>query len=299
MSHEPSPRRVELPANPRRETLVISLLIAACAAAVLFVVFYFVDASTQLLGAAMGGALLLLAAAMIAAGMLLVPQITDVEPRPEVEHPETPDEIDRELRRAGAGLSRRRLLLAAGGAATASIGAAAVAPLLSLAGPGGLPVGASPWRDGVRLLDDRGKPIRPDDLAVGSFTTAFPDGEDPRTFGAPVVVVSVDPAMLRPPPGRQDWAIGGVQAFSKICTHAGCAVAMLRYPLDPELNPAPALVCPCHYSAFDVTHGAEVVSGPAGRPLPQLPLRLDADGSLLAAGPLSAPPGPSYWGVRQ
>jgi ubiquinol-cytochrome c reductase iron-sulfur subunit len=299
MSQKPSPRRVEPPAGPRRELLVISLLGGASAAALVFVVLYFADASTQLLGVSLGGALLLLAAAMIAAGTLLVPQITEVEPRPEVEHPEVPDVVDRELRRAGAGLSRRRLLLAAGGAATASIGAATVAPLLSLARPGGLPVGASPWRDGIRLLDDRGQPVRPEELAIGSFTTAFPEGEDPMTFGAPVVVVSIDPAELRPDPGRENWAVGGVLAFSKICTHAGCAVAMLRYPLDPELAPGPALVCPCHYSAFDVTRGAQVVFGPAGRPLPQLPLRLDADGSLIAAGQLSAPPGPSYWSVRR
>jgi quinol---cytochrome c reductase iron-sulfur subunit len=296
---EPSPRGAAFPATPRREWLVISLLGVSCAAALVFVVLYFLDASTQLLGASLGGALLLLAAATIAAGTLLVPQIVEVEARPEVEHPDAPDEVDRELRGAGAGLSRRGLLIAAGGAATASIGAATVAPLLSLAGRGGLPVGASPWRDGIRLLDDRGRPVRPDELDVGSFTTAFPEGEDPMTFGAPVVVVSVDPAELRPNPGREGWAVGGVQAFSKICTHAGCAVAMLRYPLDPDLAPGPALVCPCHYSAFDVTRGAEVVFGPAGRPLPQLPLRTDSDGSLLAAGPLSGPPGPSYWNVRQ
>jgi ubiquinol-cytochrome c reductase iron-sulfur subunit len=299
VSHEPSPKRVDLPATPRREMAAIVLLLVASVAAVVFIVLYFADASTQLLGAALGAALLCAAAAMIVAGRLLLPQIVDVEPRPEVEHPEAPDEVDRELRSAGRGLSRKRLLLAAGGAATASIGAASVAPLLSLAGPAGRAVGESPWRDGIRLLDDRDQPIRPEDLVIGSFVTAFPEGADRRTFGAPVVVVSIDPAELRPVPGREDWAIGGVQAFSKICTHAGCAVAMLRYPLDPQLSPGPGLVCPCHYSTFDVTHGAEVVFGPAGRPLPQLPLKLGSDGTLVSAGPLSDPPGPSYWDVRQ
>ncbi len=32
--------------------------------------------------------------------------------------------------------------------------------------------------------------------------------------------------------------------------------------------------------------------------LPQLPLRVDADGNLRAAGDLSDGPGPSWWGVR-
>jgi ubiquinol-cytochrome c reductase iron-sulfur subunit len=84
-----------------------------------------------------------------------------------------------------------------------------------------------------------------------------------------------------------------------MCTHAGCAVSMFRYPLSPSTNDAgPALVCPCHLSTFDVARGAEVTFGPAGRPLPQLPLTRDADGFLVAAGELSGPPGPSFSGLR-
>ena len=37
--------------------------------------------------------------------------------------------------------------------------------------------------------------------------------------------------------------------------------------------------------------------GPAGRPLPQLPLRIAADGTLEAAGPMSGPVGPAWWGL--
>jgi ubiquinol-cytochrome c reductase iron-sulfur subunit len=294
-----SPAHEELPATPRTEALVVAMLVLASVAAIVFVVVYFADGSTQLLGAALGGCLLFLAAAMIAAGKLVVPQIVEVEPRPEVEHPEAPDEADHELRRVGEGINRRGLLLAAGGAATASIGAAAAVPLLSLAGPTGQPVGYSPWREGMRLVDDRGRPIRPDELAVGSFVTAVPEGQNPESFGAPLMVVNIEAGQIHPAPGREGWAVGGVQAFSKTCTHAGCAVAMLRYPLDADLAPGPALVCPCHYSAFDVAHAASVVFGPAGRPLPQLPLRLGSDGSLEAAGPLSGPVGPSYWSVRE
>jgi ubiquinol-cytochrome c reductase iron-sulfur subunit len=114
-----------------------------------------------------------------------------------------------------------------------------------------------------------------------------------------VVVCAVDPRQLHPPPGRGGWDVNGVQAFSKICTHAGCAVAMLRYPLYGQAGPGPALVCPCHYSTFDVLHGAAVEFGPAGRPLPQLPLRLADDGSLEAAGSMSGPVGPAWWGMSQ
>jgi Rieske Fe-S protein len=42
-----------------------------------------------------------------------------------------------------------------------------------------------------------------------------------------------------------------------------------------------------------------VVAGPAGRPLPQLPLSIDpATRELRAAGGFSGPIGPSWWGVR-
>jgi ubiquinol-cytochrome c reductase iron-sulfur subunit len=41
------------------------------------------------------------------------------------------------------------------------------------------------------------------------------------------------------------------------------------------------------------------VFGPAVRPLPQLPLAVDADGFLVADGPLAGSVGPSWLDVRQ
>ncbi len=54
-------------------------------------------------------------------------------------------------------------------------------------------------------------------------------------------------------------------------------------------------MCPCHQSTFDVTDGGTVVFGPAARSLPQLPVELDADGSLRAGGPMSGFIGPESW----
>jgi nitrite reductase/ring-hydroxylating ferredoxin subunit len=104
---------------------------------------------------------------------------------------------------------------------------------------------------------------------------------------------------LQLPEERRDWSPQGILAFSKICTHAGCAVSEFRYPKFEPTAPSPAVVCPCHYSTFDVTKGGEVVFGPAGRPLPQLPIAIDQDGNLVAAGGLSGRAGPSWWGVRK
>jgi len=91
-----------------------------------------------------------------------------------------------------------------------------------------------------------------------------------------------------PDPARRDWVRGGNIAYSKICTHAGCPVAIYR---ERSLE----LYCPCHQSIFDVVHGGTPVSGPATRALPQLALDVDADGYLIARGDFSEPVGPDRW----
>jgi ubiquinol-cytochrome c reductase iron-sulfur subunit len=146
-------------------------------------------------------------------------------------------------------------------------------------------------------VDERGNGILAAAVAEGSFLTAFPRGANEEDLGSPVVVVRVDPRTLRLPAQRAGWAPAGILAYSKICTHAACAISLYRSPLSPTTQArGPALVCPCHYSTFDVLSGASVEFGPAGRPLPQLPLAIDAAGALRAAGPLSGPVGPAWWG---
>ena len=136
------------------------------------------------------------------------------------------------------------------------------------------------------------------DLEVGSFLTAFARGADKEELASSLVVVRVRPEELELPADRTDWAPQGILAFSKICTHAQCAISLFRYPLFAERSPGPALVCPCHYSTFNVLDGGQRIFGPAVRPLPQLPLRIE-DGTLVAAGPLSGPVGASWGRVRE
>jgi ubiquinol-cytochrome c reductase iron-sulfur subunit len=112
------------------------------------------------------------------------------------------------------------------------------------------------------------------------------------------VVVRLPPGQLKLPPERARWAPMGIVAFSKVCTHAGCAIALYRKPTFAPTQPRPALVCPCHYSTFDPARGGEVIFGPAGRPLPQLPLEVGPDGILRAGGNFSGQVGPSYGTVR-
>jgi ubiquinol-cytochrome c reductase iron-sulfur subunit len=118
-------------------------------------------------------------------------------------------------------------------------------------------------------------------------------------MGASLIVFRMPPSSLRLPSGLRDFpADGGILAFSRICTHAGCAINMFRSPLFQPDEPKPALVCPCHYSTFDPATGGTVIFGPAGRPLPMLPIYADRNGDLRAKGNFNEPVGPSWWGVR-
>jgi ubiquinol-cytochrome c reductase iron-sulfur subunit len=129
---------------------------------------------------------------------------------------------------------------------------------------------------------------------------ALPEGSDARReLGDSVNVVRIRPDELALPADRRAEAPEGIVAYSRICTHAGCAVSMYRHPLTAANHPGPAMVCPCHYSTFDPRNGAQVVFGPAARPLPQLPLRINAAGELEADGDFPEPAGPSYGTVRQ
>jgi ubiquinol-cytochrome c reductase iron-sulfur subunit len=294
---DPSGR--EVGADPRAERATVGLLIAASLAGVAFCVLYATDPDNQLLGLALGAALAALAGACIVAALAVVPRETAVEERPALEHPDQQEALRTDIARASDGISRRRLLVAAAGTAGAGLAAAAAAPIASLGPNVGEHIVNTPWRRGRPLVDERGVPLAADDLQVGQFATAYPQGADIRELGSPVVVVRVRPDQLRLPPERAGWAPEGLVAFSKICTHAGCAVALFRSPLYQPTSKSPALVCPCHYSTFDVLRAGAVQFGPAGRPLPQLPLAIRADRTLVAAGGFSGPIGPAWWSVRR
>ena len=281
------------------ESAVLILLGLAALAAVAFAVLYVVHPNTQLLGLSLGLALAGLSAAAIVAGKRVVPQETVVEERPELVHEEEIAEVDELVQAGGEGVSRRRLLLGAAGVAGTAVGAAVAVPVASLGPDPGERIKDTPWFRGRRLVDEHGKPISADDLEVGGFLTAYPDHGDIGQFYSPLVVVRVPVDQLDLPPSRAGWAPEGILAFSKICTHAGCAVSLYRKPTYQPTSKSPALVCPCHYSTFDVRRGGKVTFGPAGRALPQLPLRILPDRTLVANGGFSGDVGPAWPNVRR
>jgi ubiquinol-cytochrome c reductase iron-sulfur subunit len=281
------------------ERIVLALLAIAVLAAAGFVVAWFLSDSDRLLGVAMGICLLALAGASVVIGKRIVPQEPYVEARPRLGDPGEQRGMREDLAEAGRGVSRRGALIAGLGAAGTALGAALIVPGGALGPrPGGV-IGATPWRRGMAVIDELGRHLSADDVPIGTFLTGFPRGENPDQYGSPILVIKLPVSDLELPEGREDWAPEGILAYSKICTHAGCAVNLYRYPLYQPTSPRPAFVCPCHYSTFDPATGGQRIFGPAGRDLPQLPLALDSERRLIAGGEMSGPVGPSYWGVRK
>ena len=286
---------------PRWAELVVGwALLLTAAAAVAFIVVYVYGADTQWLGLSLGLGFAFMAAASIVGAKQLVPQERREQEREPLDHEKDDLDIAVYVQEAGQGITRTKLLKRAGGVAGVAFVGAIVAPLASCGAFLDVEeLRATVWRRGVRLVDDAGRSLTAADIAIGSMTPAFAEGADREHLDSSLIVVRLKPGDVQLPGKRSDWAPDGILAFSKICTHAGCAVSMFRYPLYAPRVPGPALVCPCHYSTFDPATGGTVLFGPAGRPLPQLPLAIDDKGHLRAAGEMSSPVGPSWWGVRQ
>ncbi len=292
----------EAPASRRAETTALVLLFLGALFAVGFVVVYVLDRlprQTQLLGATLGLALACIAAALLVTAHRLVVTEELESDYPLTEHVAEQEKVKQIVAESSDRVTRRRLFKLGLGVAGGALGVAALTPLASLGPAIDMdPLAGTPWRRGRRLVDETGKPFRADDIEEKSFYTAYPEGANREQFGAPVVLVRLSPSELRLPPEQRNFDADGILAYSKICTHAGCAVAMYRVPKFAPTEPKPALVCPCHYSTFDVATGGEVIFGPAGRKLPLLPLAIDGEGNLRAAGNFDGPVGPSWWGVR-
>ena len=152
------------------------------------------------------------------------------------------------------------------------------------------------WKAGTRLTKDpSGLPIKASDVTLGSVFHVIPEGLSElehhkleEKAKAAVLLVRLDPSELKESAERKSWSYDGIVAYSKICTHVGCPVALYEQHTHH-------LLCPCHQSTFDVTDECKVVFGPASRPLPQLPIAVDAEGYLIAQSDFTEPVGPSFW----
>lgn len=202
----------------------------------------------------------------------------DAAAEPHGETEELTDEVTMPLPRRGF---LTRVLVGAFGA----LGVSLLALVPSLGPSVGNTLRRTPWGRGVRAVTGDGQPVRPDDVTVGSIATVWPEGSIGVERSAVVAIRLAGPPE---PPTNLDWVVEEtLVAYSKICTHAGCPVALYREQDE-------SLFCPCHQSTFDVPHACEPVFGPAARRLPQLPLGVDDDGYLIALGDFEELAGPSF-----
>ena len=195
-----------------------------------------------------------------------------------------------------SGLGRRSLIKRSLGAA---LGLSALSPLLLFRDLGPLPgndLKETSWKSGTYLVTDPGdRRIRASDLEVGAVAQVLPESDDPEhrkltdIAKDAVLLIRLRPEEFNLDAERLSWTHEGSIAFSKICSHMGCAVALYEQTTKH-------LLCPCHQSTFDVTRAAKVIFGPAARPLPQLNITVDAEGYLVARDPFYEPVGPSFWG---
>ncbi len=145
------------------------------------------------------------------------------------------------------------------------------------------------WRKGMRLLDERGRPVKLGDVEVGGVKTVFPDIPGGRRMAdSASLLIRMKPEDLHVQPDRKDWVVDGHIVYSIICTHLGCPVKLYEQQTHH-------LFCPCHQSTFDAADEAKVLFGPAARALPQLPITIDDEGYFVARSDYTEPVGPSYW----
>jgi ubiquinol-cytochrome c reductase iron-sulfur subunit len=194
-------------------------------------------------------------------------------------------------------LLRRTMLLA-----TAPLALAPLWLLRDLGPAPGTSLRTTVWKKGTRAVTLGAlRPLRPSDMtAPGSMITVIPEGyqdDQDALAKAGVILIKFAPGELKVPlvyDGKtqlsgMNWTVdNSIVAYSKICTHVGCPVALYEQTTHH-------ILCPCHQSTFDAANGANVIFGPAARALPQLPLGTDAEGYLVALSDFTQPVGPSFW----
>lgn len=308
------------PAAARRSERIVSIIfvISALAAIAGIVGFFLFPSGETLLGIRLGTTALGvgLGVGMLGIGLGAVhwakSLMNDTE-QVEMRHEQRSDDATREAAVQSladgvkdANIARRPLLKGALVSALAVAPLPFVVPLIGNLSPDWdwRRLGYTAWRnkpegsEGRRLATDPdNRPIRAADVTNNSVFHVIPHelgtlpGEDhflEEKAKAMVLLVRIEPSELTISEDRENWSYHGIVAYSKVCTHVGCPVALY------EQN-TKHLLCPCHQSTFDLANEAKVVFGPAKRPLPQLPISVDSEGYLIATSDFHEPVGPSYW----
>lgn len=320
-AHTWRPTDVDPKAERRAERQVALLFVLSAVCTVLFVVSYVVfkiggdhttfgglGASNVSLGLSLGGALLFIGIGVIQWARKLmgdheISELRHPARSSDEDRAETIKALDLGLEESGIG---RRPLIRNSLFASVGILLAPVVVLLRDLGPlPGDKLEHTVWTRGMRIVRDViGTPILASDLQIGDLVNAEPeiifavdDKGNPLLEGldlqvakskAAIILSRMDPGDITPAPGRDNWTVGGIVCYSKICTHVGC-------PISLNERTTHHLLCPCHQSTFDLADSGKVLFGPAARHLPQLPIAMDDEGYLVAQSDFTEPVGPSYW----
>ncbi|GAA4872643.1 ubiquinol-cytochrome c reductase iron-sulfur subunit [Serinicoccus chungangensis] len=319
--HVPRRADVDPKAAKRAEIQVVVLFTLSALASIAFVVAYFVidpDLKGYLLGIgeinlyhlALG---LTMALSLLGIGLgaihwakTLMPDEEVVEQRhPQASSQEDRDAVGQTLSHGwrSSQLNRRSAILGSAGGALGLFALPVVVPAVAGLGPRpGAELYTTHWQEGTLLrIDPSGAGIQAGEVTPGSVFHVMPDGwvghEAIEEHGAEevmaakaqdqVILVRLDPSLITSQKQRE-WGFDGIVAYSKVCTHVGCPVALYEQTTHH-------LLCPCHQSTFDMTDDCKVIFGPAKRALPQLPITVDGDGYIVAAGGFREPVGPSFW----
>jgi len=278
----------------RMEYIIASFWAVTAACGIGLMVVYWMGGQAQIEGALLFGALACLGTGLVLWARNLLPghdivgsrghHVSDAEERAAV--------VESLSRGTDAMMSRRgflvkKVLVPVGGV----FGIAALWPLASLGVRPGRALYHTDWYSGAKLVTEDGRALTVDDVMVDGILTVFPEGHiDSASSPAVLINIGTDPVKARK--GQAGFEVrsgdNGLVCFSKICTHAGCAVSLFNVL-------AMQLVCPCHQSTFDILEDCEPVFGPAPRPLPQLPLGVGPDGYLIAVSDFIEPVGPGFW----
>jgi quinol---cytochrome c reductase iron-sulfur subunit len=252
---------------------------------------------TPLLGITMALALAGIGVGAVLWAKWLMPEEVTVQDRHDGPSPETDRRTTVSTLADGleqTGIARRSMLKRSVGLGIGALGALAVVPLGGLIKKPREDLFTTPWKAGVRLVtlapDGNVRPVRPGDMAPGGLQTVFPGVPGgTKAADAPTLLIRLRPGQtVQRRPGQEDFGWEDFVAYSKICTHAGCPVSLYEQQTG-------RILCPCHQSQFLVTRDATPVFGPAARPLPALPITVDAEGYFVAKGDYPEPIGPSFW----
>ena len=321
--HRPRATDTDPKAARRAERQVATMFLLSMLFVVLFVVAYVtidsttivyipvlgdVGASNVALGFTMGAAIFLVGAGAIQWAKKLMPDVEVVQQRHDQASPRRATAeaaANYERGKDESGFARFKMIRRTLIGALVLFPIPLVVMLRDLWTPDKVEEGQSPadilsvtlWTEGSRIVSDGTYlPVRPEDLPVGGLVSAVP--EDLREVEevthnlnargkAAIILVRMDPSEIRAQQG-EGWDYQGILAYSKICTHVGCPIALYEQRTHH-------LLCPCHQSTFDLADAGNVIFGPAARRMPQLPIGVDEEGYLVALSDFAEPVGPSFW----